>query len=89
MYRPYRRPQKPKIRNFEKPEKQGLKVVVRNGDLDQALRVFKNKVKRSGLIQEIRKKRYYTKPSEERRLAKRRGIKRWQKYLKKRDINNW
>ena len=48
--------------------------------IEQALRLFKRKVQRSGLLQELRKKRYYVKPSEARQLkaaaARRRRRKR-------------
>lgn len=80
----YRRNDRRQRRNFEKPSK-GLQVIVRDGDVNQALRVFKNKVKRAGVIQECKRRQYYTKPSEQRQINKKRAIKRWQKYLKKRE----
>ena len=75
---------KNKTRNFFE-NKNGLYVQVRNGDLEQALRVLKKKVKRSGLVQECKSREFYTKPSEQRRIAKRKGVKRWKKYLAKRE----
>jgi small subunit ribosomal protein S21 len=45
--------------------------------LDWALKTFKKKVLKSGILKDIRKKRHYVKPSEARQLkaaaAKRRG----------------
>ena len=73
-------------RNKEVDEKQGLAVTVRNGNLEQALRVFKRKVRKSGLIQELREREYYTKPSEKRKLAKQRGRKRWLKKKAKMEL---
>jgi len=39
------------------------------------LKRFTNDVKKSGVLEEIRARRYYTKPSDKKRLAKR--AKRW------------
>jgi small subunit ribosomal protein S21 len=36
--------------------------------LDWALKAFKRKMQRSGILKELRQKRYYTKPSEARAL---------------------
>ena len=45
-----------------------LEVVVQdNESLDRALRRFKRKVQRSGLYSELRKRRYYEKPSAQRK----------------------
>jgi len=81
-YSPYKNKydRKPKDRD-DRPK--GLAVEVRNGNLEQALRVFKRKVRKSGLIQELRDREFYTKPSERRKLAKARGRKRWLKKLEK------
>ena len=70
-------------RNNDDDRPKGLAVTVRNGNLEQALRVFKRKVRKSGLIQELKNREFYTKPSEERKLAKQRGRKRWLKKLAK------
>ena len=49
-----------------------MEVVVQdNESLDRALRRFKRKVQRSGLYSELRKRRYYEKPS----VRKRRKMK--------------
>ena len=39
-----------------------------NDRIDAALRRFKKKVQRAGVLQDLRKKRHYTKPSEARQL---------------------
>jgi len=64
---------KTKVRPF------GLKVSVEDGLFEKALRTFRRKVDNSGLIKEIKEREAYTKPSIERKLAKNRAIKRWQK----------
>jgi small subunit ribosomal protein S21 len=55
-----------------------IEVRVEEGDrLDWALKTFKKKVQKSGLMQELRKRRHYVKPSVARQLkssaAKRRA----------------
>ena len=41
-----------------------ITVEVRGGNLEKALRVLKKKVQRSGLMQSIKDKQYFSKPSE-------------------------
>ena len=43
------------------------KVEVRKNELERALRKFKSKVKQAGIIDEIKKREYYEKPSQRRR----------------------
>jgi small subunit ribosomal protein S21 len=57
----------------------GLTVEVRNGDFNKALRKFKKKVQEAGIIQEIRERKEYVKPSEKRKKAKAAGRARWLK----------
>jgi small subunit ribosomal protein S21 len=61
----------------------GLKVEVRNGDFNGAMRRFKKKVQEAGIIQEIRERQHYVKPSEQRKKAKAAGRARWMKKLRK------
>jgi small subunit ribosomal protein S21 len=44
--------------------------VVVNGNIDGALRKFKQKVARSGVLSEFKKREHFTKPGVERRAAK-------------------
>jgi len=60
-------------------------IIVRNNNIEKALRVLKNKNKKSGLLQELKDRQYYQKPSEKRRLAKKRGIARVKKEQAKRE----
>ena len=47
------------------------KVKVRNGEsLEQALRRFNREVQKAGILQELRDRQHYKKPSEEKRDAK-------------------
>ena len=46
-----------------------VEVQIADGErLDRALKVFKRKMQRSGILKEIRRKRHYVKPSEARAL---------------------
>jgi small subunit ribosomal protein S21 len=69
-------------KNSNEPIK-GLAVEVRNGDVNKALRLFKKKVQEAGIIQEVREREQYVKPSEQRKRAKAAGRKRWLKKLEK------
>ena len=59
-------------------------VAVKNGNLDGALRKFKQKVARDGIPSEIKKREAYDKPGIRRREAKKAGIKN----SRKREKNN-
>ena len=78
-----------KRRNFRKKPKDnavGLSVTVFNNNVEGALKVLKKKVKESNLFLDLRKKEYYTKPSEikrtKRNLAKLRNTYNIQKEQK-------
>jgi small subunit ribosomal protein S21 len=43
-----------------------VEVIVRNNDVDQALRVLKKKMQREGIFREMKLRKYYEKPSEQR-----------------------
>ena len=65
-----------------KPEKiQGLKVEVVNDQVEKALRKFKKKVTESGLLQSLREREFYEKPTTARKKAKSQAKRRWQKKL--------
>ena len=51
------------------------KVTVKNGNLDLALKKFKQKVARDGVPSECKKRESYIKPGVARRAAKKEGIK--------------
>jgi small subunit ribosomal protein S21 len=55
-----------KRKNFRKRPKdnsEGLQVNVFNNNVEEALKRLKRKVKNSGMLQELRKKEYFVKPS--------------------------
>ena len=69
--------------NKDRSQPQGLTVEVRNGDFNGALRRFKKKVQEAGIVQEIRERQHYVKPSEQRKKAKAAGRARWLKKVSK------
>ena len=60
----------------------GRKVLVQDGNTEKALRKFKKKITDSGLLQEVRDRQQYVKPTIQRKLAKSQAKRRWQKYLR-------
>jgi small subunit ribosomal protein S21 len=65
--------------NNNNQEKRGLTVEVRNGDVNFALRKFKKKVQEDGILQELRQREFFEKPSISRAKAKKAGRARWLK----------
>ena len=61
----------------------GITVQVRNGNLEQAMRVLKKKVQREGVIKEFRAKSVFEKPSARKRRKKKEGIAAYKKKQKK------
>lgn len=56
-----------------------IKVVVKNGDIAKALKVFKKKVNDSGHLLELRERKEYVKPTTKRRLQKQKAVREEQK----------
>lgn len=62
----------------------GNTVVVRDGEpFEKALRRFKKKVQDSGLLQDLREREFYEKPTTTRKKAKSAAKNRWRKELAK------
>ena len=59
----------------------GKKVIVHDGQVEKALRKFKKKVADSGLLQEVRDRQEFVKPTIKRKLAKSQAKRRWKKKL--------
>ena len=60
----------------------GRRVIVKDGNVEKALRKLKKKVSESGLLQELQERQTYTKPSVKKKLARSQAIRRWKKFLK-------
>ena len=60
----------------------GRRVIVQDGNFEKALRKFKKKITDMDLLQEVRDRQQYVKPTVKRKLAKSQAKRRWQKYLR-------
>lgn len=60
----------------------GRRVIVTDGNVDKALRKFKKKITDQNLLQELRDREQYVKPSIKRKVDKGLAKRRWQKYLR-------
>ena len=60
-----------------------ITVQVRQGNLEQAMRVLKKKVQREGIIKDFRARSVYEKPSERKRRKRKEGIANYKKKQKK------
>jgi small subunit ribosomal protein S21 len=61
-----------------------MQVMVRDNNIDQALRVLKRKMQREGVFREMKRRRSYEKPSERRCREKSEAVRRYRKMLRKR-----
>ena len=60
-----------------------LQVVVRDNNVDQALRALKKKMQREGIFREMKMRRSFEKPSERRAREKAEAIRRARKLARK------
>jgi small subunit ribosomal protein S21 len=60
-----------------------MQVLVRDNNVDQALRVLKKKMQREGLFRELRQRRAYEKPSERRVREHAQAVARHRKLARK------
>ncbi len=61
-----------------------VQVVVRDNNIDQALRALKKKMQREGIFREMKMRRAYEKPSEKRARETAEAIRRARKLARKR-----
>jgi small subunit ribosomal protein S21 len=61
-----------------------VEVLVRDNNVDQALRVLKKKLQREGVFREMKLRRAYEKPCERRAREKAEAVRRYRKVLRKR-----
>jgi small subunit ribosomal protein S21 len=60
-----------------------LQVFVRDNNVDQALRVLKKKMQREGVFREMKRRRFYEKPSEKLTRERAEAIRRARKLARK------
>jgi small subunit ribosomal protein S21 len=64
----------------------GNSVLVNDGNVEKALRKFKKKVQESGLLEELRERQTYEKPTTARKRAKGAARARWRKQLRSQQL---
>ncbi len=63
-----------------------MQVFVRDNNVDQALRVLKKKMQREGVFREMKRRRFYEKPSEQTAREKGEAVRRTRKLARKKAI---
>ncbi len=61
-----------------------MQVLVRDNNVDQALRVLKKKMQREGVFREMKQRKAYEKPSERKTREKAEAVRRARKLIRKR-----
>lgn len=64
----------------------GNSVLVKDGNVEKALRKFKKKVQESGLLDDLRARQTYEKPTTERKRKKGAAKARWRKQLRSQQL---
>jgi small subunit ribosomal protein S21 len=64
-------------------EEQSVQVLVRDNNVDQALRVLKKKMQREGVFREMKQRKAYEKPSERKTREKAEAVRRARKAARK------
>ncbi len=72
---------------YEKPRFKGNTVFVKEHEnINQALRRFKKKIEESGVLETLRKKEFYEKPTTERKRKAGAAKARWKKKLREQQL---
>lgn len=72
------------IRSNSKGDESAVQVIVRDNNVDQALKALKKKMQREGIFREMKLRRSYEKPSERRAREKAEAVRRARKIERKR-----
>jgi len=65
-----------------------LQVFVRDNNIDQALRVLKKKMQREGVFREMKRRRFYEKPSDRAAREKGESVRRRRKLARKQAVRD-
>ena len=60
-----------------------MQVVVKNDNVERAMRTLKKKLQKEGVLKELKQRQYFEKPSAKRARKKAEGIKRYQRNERK------
>lgn len=73
--------------SYYKPKSiRGCSVIVQNDQVDKALRKFKKKIQESRLLEEIKERQHYEKPTTERKRKRGAAQARWRKKLREQEL---
>ena len=72
--------------NRNEPKLRGVFVIVKNDDVNRALKKLKNKVEEAGTLKALQKKEFYEKPTTERKRKKSAGRARYLKKLEREQL---
>jgi small subunit ribosomal protein S21 len=64
----------------------GRSVLVQDGNVDRALRKFKKKIAASGLLNDLREREHYVKPTTARKLKASAAKNRWRKKMREQEL---
>ena len=68
----------------QQKEDDGVQVLVRDNNVDQALKALKKKMQREGIFREMKMRNHYEKPSERKAREKAEAVRRARKLARKR-----
>ena len=72
------------FRVYEKEDQALVQIVVRDNNVEQALRALKKKMQREGTFREMKRRKFYEKPSEKKARQKAEAVRRARKLIRKR-----
>ena len=61
--------------------KKGKRVQVHDNNVERALRKFKKKIAEDGILQEVRDRQEFVKPTTQRKIDRSRAKNRWKKHI--------
>jgi len=73
-----------RVEKFNNSSVKPLEVDVRDNDIEQAIKVLRNKISKDGILSELRNRRFAEKPSEKKRRKHREALKKLRTKNKKR-----
>ena len=66
--------------------RKGRRVIVQDGNVEKALRKFKKKIAEDGILQEVRDRQEFVKPTTQRKIQKAKAKSRWKKHLRSQQL---
>lgn len=64
----------------------GTKIIITDDNVEKGLRKFKKAVADSGILQELRGRQEYVKPTTRKKIARNQARARWRRYLKSQEL---